>query len=336
MALSFGRLEVPLSLQPMEAVPVDHLPEKAGWLLEPKYDGFRAVLFRDGDAIDLRSRRQRPLSRYFPEVLAAAGALPVLRYVLDGELIIPNQPFDTLQLRLHPAASRVVRLSRQHPAQFVAFDLLADEKGHSLLREPFNQRRAKLEAFFDRIHGAPSFVLSKATTSPRTARTWLKRLGHGLDGIVAKRLDLPYQPGQRAMQKFKLWQTIDCVVGGVYYREGTRSLEYLLMGLYDAEGRLHYIGRCGVGERSGEMTRLVSPLLGGGGFTGAMPGGRSRWTTRERHAVPLHPRLVAEVSADHIEDNRFRHGARFIRWREDKTPESCTMDQLASHGGAAA
>ena len=329
-------LEVPRSLKPMEAVPVDRLPEKAGWLLEPKYDGFRVLLFRDGDVVDLRSRRQRPLGRYFPEVVAAARELRVSRYVLDGELIIPDQPFDTLQLRLHPAASRVARLSREHPAQLVAFDLLADEQGHSLLATRFSERRARLEAFFQQIGDAHGFVLSKATTSSRKARTWLKRLGHGLDGIVAKRLDLPYQPGQRAMQKFKLWQTIDCVVGGIYYREGTHAIEYLLMGLYDPAGRLHYVGRCGVGERGDEMARRIAPLLGGGGFTGAMPGGVSRWSTRERHATPLQPRLVAEVSADHIENNRFRHGARFIRWRDDKAPRSCTMDQLPTYGGAAA
>lgn len=329
-------LEVPLSLQPMEAVPVDHLQAKAGWLLEPKYDGFRCILFRDEDTVDLRSRRQRPLARYFPDVVVAARALPVARFVLDGELIIPDQPFDTLQLRLHPAASRVARLSREHPAQFVAFDLLADQHGRSLLGERFDARRSKLEAFFKRIGNAPGFVLSKATTSHRTARRWLERLGRGLDGIVAKRLDLQYQPGQRAMQKFKLWQTVDCVVGGVYYRAGTRSPEYLLMGLYDSTQRLHYVGRCGVGARGDEMMRRISPLIGGKGFTGTMPGGPSRWSAQERHAVPLRPCLVAEVSADHIEDNRFRHGARFIRWRDDKAPSSCTMDQLPSRDGAAA
>jgi ATP-dependent DNA ligase len=321
-------LEVPLTLEPMEAVPVDELPKEHGWLLEPKYDGFRCLVFRDGSVVDMRSRRQRPLARYFPEIAAAAGALPIPHFVLDGELIVPDRPFDTLQLRLHPAASRIARLSREQPAQFIAFDLLADERGHSLLDKPFQDRRAALEAFFQRAGTSSVFVLSKATKSQATARDWLSRLGHGLDGIVAKRLDLEYRPGIRAMQKFKLWQTIDCVVGGLYYKQGTRSIEYLLMGLYDDAGRLNYVGRCGVGGHAAKIATLVEPLIGGGGFTGNMPGGRSRWSTHEREAVPLEPRLVAEVSADHIENGRFRHGSRLLRWRDDKDPKACTMDQM--------
>ena len=230
--------EVPHSLVPMEALPVDDLPSGAGWLFEPKYDGFRCLLFRDGDTIHLQSRRQRPLGRYFPEVIEAARDLPVEQFVFDGELIIPDQPFDSLQLRLHPAASRVQKLSREHPAQVVVFDLLANGQGHSLLDRPFRERRAALEAAFNQIGKAPSFVLSKSTTSDDTARKWLKRVGHGLDGIVAKRLELPYRPGERVMQKFKLWRTVDCVVGGIYYRPNTNSVEYLLMGFYDDAGRL--------------------------------------------------------------------------------------------------
>jgi len=321
-------LEVPLTLQPMEAIPVSDLPKGSGWLFEPKYDGFRCLLFREGDAVHLQSRRQRPLGRYFPEVIEAARHLSLERFVFDGELIIPDQPFDTLQLRLHPAASRVRMLSREHPAQVVVFDLLADGHGHSLLNKPFTQRRAALEAAFKEIKRPSNFVLSKATASPITARSWLKHVGHGLDGIVAKRLDLPYQPGQRAMQKFKLWQTVDCVVGGIYYKRNTKSVEYLLMGLYDDAGRLNYVGRCGVGENGDEIGKLLKPLMGGQGFTGNAPGGTSRWSGRDRQPVPLEPRLVAEVSADHIENGRFRHGSRLIRWRDDKEPKSCTMDQI--------
>jgi ATP-dependent DNA ligase len=321
-------LDVPLNVEPMEALPVDDLPKGEGWLFEPKYDGFRCILFRDGVAVHLQSRRQRPLGRYFPEVIKAASDLPIQRFVFDGELIIPDQPFDTLQLRLHPAASRVQMLAREHPAQVVVFDLLADERGHSLLDRPFRDRRAALEAAFKLIGRTSSFVLSKATASQDTARGWLKRLGHGLDGIVAKRLDLHYQPGERAMQKFKLWKTVDCVVGGIYYKLGTKSVEYLLMGLYDDAGHLNYVGRCGAGENGHEIGKLLEPLVGGTGFTGNMPGGKSRWTGRERKPVPLEPRLVAEVSADHIENGRFRHGSRLIRWRDDKAPETCTMDQI--------
>jgi ATP-dependent DNA ligase len=327
-------LQVSLSLEPMEAQPVNELPRGPGWLLEQKYDGFRGILFRDGAAVNLQSRRQRPLGRYFPEIIRAALEWPVTRFVLDGELVIPGRPFDLLQLRLHPAPSRVAKLSRDHPARFVAFDLLADAEGRSLLERPFGERRAKLERLFA-TDGAPDgFALSRATASLDTARRWLQRAGRGLDGIVAKRLDLPYQPGRRAMQKYKLWRTVDCVVGGIYRRRDTERVEYLLMGLYDAAGRLNYVGRCGVGDQAAEVERLIAPLIGGSGFTGEAPGGRSRWSDRERAAVPLEPLLVVEVSADHIEHGHFRHGSRLIRWREDKDPRACTVDQLAS--GAAA
>jgi len=312
----------------MEAVSVDELPAGKGWLFEPKYDGFRCILFRDGDAVNLQSRRQRPLGRYFPEIIDAARQLPIQRFVFDGELIIPDQPFDTLQLRLHPAASRVQLLSRQHPAQIVVFDLLADERGRSLLDQPFSDRRAALEDAFKQIARNANFVLSKATTSEQTARGWLKRLGHGLDGIVAKRIDQPYRPGEREMQKYKLWQTVDCVVGGIYYKRGTQAIEYLLMGLYDDAGKLDYVGRCGIGENGTEIAKLLKPLIGGSGFTGNAPSGLSRWSGRERKPVPLEPKLVAEVSADHIENGRFRHGSRLIRWRDDKEPRACTMDQI--------
>jgi ATP-dependent DNA ligase len=250
--------------------------------------------------------------------------------LLDGELVIPGQPFETLQLRLHPAASRVQMLVGEHPAHFVAFDMLADETGASLLDRAFGARRQALEAFFDRIGHSATFTLSNATRSRVTAQTWLKRVGRGLDGVVAKRLDLTYQPGRRAMQKFKLWKTVDCVVGGLYCRPGTRDAEYLLLGLYDGAGRLNYVGRCGVHGQRGEIDRLVQPLIDGTGFTGNAPGGKSRWSNRERTAVLLRPRLVAEISADHIENGRFRHGSRLVRFRDDKPPEKCTMDQVES------
>jgi ATP-dependent DNA ligase len=319
---------IPQTLKPMEAKPVSQLPEGPGWLLEPKYDGFRCLVFRDERQIDLRSRRSRPLGRYFPEIVEAARSLPVTRFVLDGELVIPNQPFDLLQLRLHPAASRVNKLAKEHTACFIGFDLLADQQGRSLLELPFREPRTALTSLFKQIGQSPDLVISRATTSPDTARSWLRQLGRGLDGIVAKRLDLPYPPGQRAMQKYKLWHTLDCVVGGLYYKAGTRSVEYLLMGLYDDAGRLNYVGRCGVGANGTELAKLLEPLVGGRGFDIKSPGGKSRWSGREREAVPLEPRLVAEVSADHIEDSRFRHGARLIRWRDDKEPCACTMDQL--------
>jgi ATP-dependent DNA ligase len=323
-------LRVPLSLKPMEAEPVNELPSGPEWQYEPKIDGFRCLIFREREAVHLQSRRQRPLQRYFPEVADAALILPLQCFVLDGELVIPGQPFDTLQLRLHPAISRVQKLAQEHPARFVAFDMLADETDASIFNRPFVERREALEAFFDRIGHNATFILSNATRSRVTARTWLKGLAHGLDGVVAKRLDLTYQPGRRAMQKFKLWKTVDCVVGGLYCRPGTRDVEYLLLGLYDDAGRLSYVGRCGVHGQGGQIGRLVQPLVGGTGFTGNAPGGKSRWSNRERAAVLLRPKLVAEVSADHIENGRFRHGSRLVRFRDDKPPEKCTMDQVES------
>jgi ATP-dependent DNA ligase len=255
--------------------------------------------------------------------------LPARAYVLDGELMIRGQEFDSLQLRLHPAASRIAKLSKEMPASFVAYDMLGDEAGESLLERPFAARRAALERFFGRVKAVAAFSLSEQTRSLATARTWLAELGHGLDGIVAKRCDLPYRPGQRAMQKFKLWRTVDCVVGGLYLKPDGRTAEYLLLGLYDSEGLLNYVGRCEVRTNAEEITALVQPLLGGTGFTGKAPGGPSRWSGRVRKAVPLRPVLVAEVSADHIEAGRFRHGSRFLRWREDKPAEACTMAQIA-------
>jgi ATP-dependent DNA ligase len=322
-------LDISLSIEPMEAEPVDSLPTGKGWQLEPKVDGFRCVVFRDGDIVHLQSRRQKPLERYFPEVVEAARAISPDKFVLDGELVIPDEPFDTLQMRLHPAASRIKKLSAEIPARYVAFDLLADGEGHSLLQRPFQHRREALEAMFKPLADNPTFMLSRATRSEGTARTWLKQVGHGLDGIVAKRLDLSYRAGERAMQKFKLWRTVDCVVGGIYYRTGTKTVEYLLLGLYDKAGLLHYVGRCGIGKMNGkELNGLLAPLIGGSGFTGKAPGGVSRWSNREREPIALQPKLVLEAEADHIENGRFRHGSRFLRWRDDKAPEKCLMDQI--------
>ena len=317
---------VPLALAPMEAEPVDVLPDGPGWAFEPKYDGFRCIAFRNGADVVLQSRRQRPLGRFFPEMAAAMAALPVHRFVMDGELIIADAGFDTLQMRLHPAASRIAKLSREHPATFVAFDLLADDAGQVLLDRPFADRRAALARLFDRIDSNSSVLLTPQVGSATQARQWLDDIGEGLDGIVAKRLDEPYRPGKRTMLKFKLWHTVDCVVGGAYLTaEG--AIEYLLLGLYDAGGRLDYVGRC---PPDAEAEARVRPLLGRGGFTGDAPGGPSRWSNRVRKAEPAEPVLVVEVSADHITAGRFRHGSRLLRWRDDKEPRRCTKDQLVA------
>ena len=317
---------IPLTLEPMEAEPVTDLPVEPGWAFEPKYDGFRCLIFRHDDAVALMSRRQRPLDRFFPEMHAAVAALPVRRFVLDGELIIPGGTFEMLQMRLHPAASRIAKLARETPAGFIAFDLLADQTGHKLLDQPFASRRAGLERLMSDLGHQRDITLSPQTRSAEEARVWLNKVGHGLDGIVCKRLDLPYQPGRREMLKYKLWHTIDAVIAGAYCASGTRHIEYLLLGMYNPQGKLDYVGRCGVNDT--EIDARLKPLIGGGGFTGEAPGGPSRWSRKERTVTPIEPRLVVEVSADHITGGKFRHGSRLVRWRDDKDPRSCTTDQL--------
>ena len=245
--------------------------------------------------------------------------------MLDGELVIPGGSFETLQFRLHPAESRIRKLSQETPAQLVAFDVLA-LGGTSLLGRPLAERRQTLASFIGDVEPTPALRLGEATEEEAVARGWLGR--EGLDGIVAKRLDQNYLPGERAMQKFKLWKTVDCVVGGLYRKSGSQSVEHLLLGLYDTEGRLNYVGRTRVYHDAAEIGRLLEPLVGGSGFTGRAPGGKSRWSGKERAPVPLKPVLVVEVSADHITGDHMRHGARLLRWRTDKAPESCTMDQI--------
>ncbi|WMT92640.1 ATP-dependent DNA ligase [Pelagibacterium sp. H642] len=313
-----------LTTKPMEAEPVDELPKGNGWLYEPKYDGFRCIAFRRGDTVNLQSKNQKPLERYFPEIAGAIEALPMDQVVLDGEIVIP-EGFETLQLRLHPAASRIKMLSEQHPAQFIVFDLLAHESG-STMAQPLSERRAALVEFFRTIGKNKTVRIGDATTSRATAEKWLGK--SGLDGIVAKRLDEPYQPGERAMRKFKLWKTLDCVVAGLYYKEGTERVDSLLLGLYDDDGKLNYVGRSRVYKDAEEIGHILKPIIGGESFTGRAPGGVSRWSGKERKPIPLKPILVAEVSADHITGDHMRHGARLLRWRSDKRPEDCTMDQI--------
>jgi len=328
------RLAVPLSLEPMEAETVEELPQGDRWQFEPKWDGFRCIAFRDGRRVELQSRRQKPLARYFPDLVAALAALPVPRFVFDGEILIfvEGEPsFESLQLRLHPAASRIAKLAAAQPATFMAFDLLADRAGKSLLSRPLVQRRARLEELFEGIDpDLATVMLSPATTDRDLALDWLLEIGHGLDGVVAKRLDEPYRPGERAMLRYKLWKTIDCVVAGVYYKRPGTAIDSLLLGLYDADGLLHYVGRIPVRGADSEIERRIRPLIGGEpAFTGRSPGGPSRWTGRERKPVPVRPEQVVEVSADHITDAYMRHGAKLERWRDDKPPRRCTMDQIA-------
>lgn len=322
---------------PMESRAEDELPSGTGWQYEPKWDGFRCLAFKDGDKVDLLSRNQRPFNRYFPELVEAFEALPFKQLVLDGEIALfldGEVSFEALQLRLHPAASRIQRLSTETPVNFVAFDLLVDPKGKDLRGEPLEARRAALEALFTRVKTG-RLQLSPCTTSRATAKRWLKQVGHGFDGIVAKRRDDLYHPGARAMVKYKLWKTIDAVVAA-FYEDKAGRIEYLLLGLYDADGLLHHVGRTRPPLEEAAMRKKLASVMGGEGFTGRSPGGKSRWSGKERKPVMLKPKLVAEVSADHITGDHMRHGSRFLRWRIDKKPRACTMDQLKGPRRAAA
>ena len=324
--------DAPAPLAPMEAKLVAELPEGEGWQFEPKWDGFRAIVRRDGDAVELWSKSGKPLGRFFPEIVAMLGALKAKHFLLDGELILPVGgvlSFDALQARLHPAASRIAKLARETPAQLMLFDLLG-AGGKDLLDRPLAERRTALE-HFHRVHGGPDLLLSPCTLDRAKALTWLVRSGGALDGVIAKNRDEPYRPGERAMLKVKQRRTADCVVGGFRYEEGKQAVASLLLGLYNEDGRLDHVGFVsGLSrtEKQALVAKLV-PLAGGAGFTGKAPGGPSRWNNgRESEWVPLAPELVVEVLYDQVTGNRLRHGARFLRWRPDKAPRQCTFEQL--------
>jgi ATP-dependent DNA ligase len=327
-------LAVPLTLKPMEAEPVEQLPEGRQWLYEPKHDGFRCLAFRDGDSLHLQSRNQKPLGRYFPELDSAFRSLLALRFVIDGEIVIEGGSFETLQLRLHPAKSRIDKLAAEFPASFIAFDMLVDEDGADLTRMPFRDRRQALEAMVEAAGKTSALRISRATKSLKTAQRWLG--AEGLDGIMAKDQDLPYLAGKRAMKKYKLWKTVDCVVAGLYRNDKSGLADSLLLGLHDKAGSLHYVGRIQVQRNAPEFTRAVQPFTDGEGFSGRAPGGPSRWTGKQREYEPLKPVLVAEVSADHVTGGQMRHGARFVRWRDDKNPRDCTLDQIEDWNSAPA
>jgi len=319
----------------MEAASVDTLPTGDDWQYEPKWDGFRCLAFRDGDTIRIQSKAGKPLGRYFPDVIELLAGLEAPRFVLDGEIVIPVDgalSFDELLLRVHPAESRVRALADAHPARLQVFDLLVDERGRSLVGLPLKERRPRLERFAKAFFPPRGrIVLSRATRSAATGRRWLMGGSGDLDGVIAKRLTLPYRSGERdGMVKIKRQRTADCVVGGFRYASKGGGVGSLLLGLYD-EGLLHHVGftsslrgdqRKGLVER---LERLIQPP----GFTGRAPGGPSRWST-ERSAAwePLRPELVVEVGYDHVSAERFRHGTRFLRWRPDKAPRQCRMSQL--------
>ncbi|HEX2494289.1 MAG TPA: ATP-dependent DNA ligase [Steroidobacter sp.] len=330
--------EAPLAVKPdtppMEAKLVDSLPAGEGWQFEPKWDGFRCLVFRNDGALELRAKSGKPLSRFFPEVVSALLALPVRRFVVDGELAIPvgdSLSFDALQLRLHPAESRVRRLANQTPAVLILFDCLLDGDGRSLLDAPLCERRGALEAFFSSLRSPGLLRLSPYTRSRKEAQRWLDSAGGALDGVVAKRIDGPYASGERAMLKVKRMRTADCVVGGFRYESDGDQVGSLLLGLYDTQGKLHHVGfvsSIATRDRPA-LTKQLEKLIERPGFTGSAPGAPSRWSTaRSSDWEPLKPTLVAEVRYDHVSGDRFRHGAKFVRWRPDKAPRQCTFEQL--------
>lgn len=319
-------------LAPMEAKLVTELPGDARWQFEPKWDGFRALVFRNGGEVEILSKSGKSLARYFPEIVALVAGIDQPRFVLDGELILPVGDvlsFDALQARLHPAESRITRLARETPAQLMLFDLLRDGDD-DLLGRPLAERRPALEAFHAR-HGGAALLLSPCGDLT-TARAWLAQSGGALDGVVAKRRDEPYRPGERAMLKVKQHRTADCVVGGFRRAKDGSGVASLLLGLYDDAGRLNHVGFTS-GIAAAEQSALadkLQPLIAAPGFTGKAPGGPSRWNGGEESAwEPLRSELVVEVLYDQVTGARFRHGTRLLRWRPDKAARQCMMDQLA-------
>jgi ATP-dependent DNA ligase len=322
------------------------LPVGPGWSYEPKWDGFRCVAFRDGDDVDLRSRNDRPLARYFPEVVAGLRTLPEPRVVLDGELLacLRGRPdFPTLMSRLHPAASRVERLAVEAPATYVAFDLLA--LGDDVLLDlPYAERRARLDLLL--ADSREPVVATTRTDDPAVAAGWLDAFpGGGADGVVAKPADLVYRPGRRDMVKVKREHTVDCVVAGLRFLDDEPVVSSLLLGLYDDEGALHHVGAVQAfpAPERARLARDLAPLrtaLAGhpwehgfaleGGPTGRLRGAAGRWRPgTSLDWLPLRPERVCEVAYDRLDGRRFRHPARLVRWRPDRDPASCRVEQLA-------
>jgi ATP-dependent DNA ligase len=331
-----GLSTLPLGLDtaPMEAKLVDALPDEAGWQFEPKWDGFRCLAFRAGDEVDLRAKSGKPLARYFPEVVDFVRALKPTRFVIDGELAIPTGDtlaFDSLQMRLHPAESRIRKLAAETPAILILFDMLMTPDGRTLLDAPLTERRAALETFFANAGPTESLRLSPYTRERKEAQKWLAKAGGALDGVIAKRLDGPYVTGERAMLKVKRMRTADCVVGGFRYGTNSRVVGSLLLGLYNEAGRLDHVGFTSniSAQEKPALTKRLEALIGAPGFTGDAPGGPSRWSTeRTGEWEPLRPELVVEVRYDHVSGGRFRHGTRLVRWRPDKAPRQCTFEQM--------
>ncbi|MGZ5297851.1 MAG: ATP-dependent DNA ligase [Actinomycetota bacterium] len=336
------------TVRPMLAKSEEELPLGDGWRYEPKWDGFRAIVARDEDGVRIDSRGDRPLGRYFPELVELLGAQPVATYVMDGEILMVvdgAMDFDMLQLRLHPAASRVNKLAGEIPATFVAFDVL-ERDGRDLRPLTTDERRGELEALVEHLGGplapdgpagllpGPALILTPRTDDPDVARRWFADVdGVGQDGIVAKRAEQRYIEGERVMVKVKHHRTADCVVGGYRVERNGDGVGSLLLGLYDDAGALQYVGHTSAfrAKERRELRETLEPLVGGESFgEGRSPGGPSRWSAgRDTEWVPLEPKLVCEVRYERLQGGRFRHSASIVRWRTDRDPKSCTFEQLA-------
>ena len=329
---------VPLDMEPMLAAPQDAMPDGAGWDYEPKWDGFRTLVHRTGDAVVLISRGARDMTRYFPELVDPFRAVPATQYVLDGEVVVVTRDgldFDALGQRIHPAESRIRLLSQQTPARFVAFDLLAVE-GEDLRGQPLHERRQRLRAL---LAGTVAPVhLTPVTTDVDVARDWFQVFeGAGLDGVIAKRREGVYVPGKRLWVKIKHERTCDCVVIGWRWDKEHKALGSLLLGLYDDAGTLHYVGHTSAfdARTRRELLDILAPLKAPPPpeEMGRRPGGPSRWSRGREMAdwESVRPELVCEVAYEKLQSGqRFRHSARFLRWRPDKPPRECGFDQVES------
>ena len=343
------RLAVNPPLLPMLAKRVDALPEGGGFLYEPKWDGFRVLVFRDGEEIMLQSRDEKPLDRYFPELIAPLHAQLPLRCVLDGEIVVARGEgldFEALQQRIHPAASRVKLLAQEMPASVVFWDVLCVDD-EDLRAVPFGERRERLERLL--AQAKPPLHLTPFTRDRATAQSWFERFeGAGLDGVMAKPEAGTYQPNKRAMLKVKHARECDCVVGGFRWHKGARdeAVGSLLLGLYVDDGALHHVGVCAsfTADKRKELAAFLAPFREGAldghpweSWAGndhheegrRMPGAKSRWSSdKDLSWIPLRPELVVEVGYDHMQGTRFRHTAQFRRFRTDKRPRDCTFAQL--------
>lgn len=346
---SFPELSLPIQppYPPAEAKAVKEIPQEPGWLYEPKWDGFRCLAFRDGDEVVLQSKGGQPLARYFPELVEQLQRLPARTFVLDGEIIIRGAvglDFDALLQRIHPAASRIKKLSVQTPSSYLVFDLLVNDRGKPLTGQPLSARRMALQEFTENFKRAERIHLSPASSDFAVAQRWMKQgATQGLDGVVAKRLDCEYTTGERTgMVKVKRLRTADCVVGGFRWAHGKgkkpgEEVGSLLLGLYNENGQLDHIGFSSgfAAPDRKKLKAILKPLIAkesseSAGFTGKAPGGPSRWTrdAASTEWIPLKHRLVGEFQYDHFSGDRFRHGTKFMRWRPDKSRAQCTMEQV--------